>query len=177
MANSENKTEPKNMEELISQIQQVTAKQKSQSMSDQLRVQQMLLNDPDYEVGVYDRNKGRIGSRNVHSEAVGFIADVSSTITGLDHNSAKECAEKYHFTKKDANFFLNMAHDFTQVYLQTGRKMNIVQTADSEASIFYRPVEAREKIVPGKGGSKPTVVPGYQKVVARSKAPKYMQAD
>ena len=176
MANVD-KQEPKNMEELISQIQVVTAKQKSQSVSDQLRVQQMLLNDPDYEVGVYDRNKGRIGTRNVHNEAVAFIADVSSAITGLDHKSAEECAKKYHFSKKDANFFLNMAHDFTQVYLQTGRKMNIVQTADSEASIFYRPVESREKIIPGKDGNKATIVPGYQKVIARSKAPKYMQAE
>ena len=164
--------EPKNMNELMAQIQEVTAKQKSQSISDQIRVQQMLLNDKDYEVGIYDRNKGRVGTRNVHAEAVNFVADVSSAITGLDRKSAQELAENYHFTKKDASFFQNMQHDFVQVYMQTGRKLNIVQSEDCEASIFCRAVESREKTIPGKEGT--TVVPGFQKVIARSKAPKYM---
>ena len=175
MSNQKNNNEPKNMNELIDQIKQITAKQKSQSILDQLRIQQMLLNDPDYEVSIYDKNKGRIGARNVRTEAVNFIADVSSAITGLDKKEAQEYASNYRFTKKDATFFLNMNRDFTQTYLQTGRKLNIVQTEDSEASIFYRPVEAREKIVPGRNGSKPTVISGYQKVVVRSKAPKYMK--
>lgn len=171
------KKEPQNMTELMDQIQQITIKQKSQSISDELRVQQMLLNDPNYEVGIYDRNKGRIGSRNVHTEAVNFIADVSSAITGLERKAAQDCAEKYHFTKKDANFFRNMSRDFIQTYLQTGRKLNIVQAEDSESSIFYRSVEAREKVVPGHEGNKTTVVPGFQKVISRSKAPKYMKGE
>ena len=175
MTNQKSNNEPKNMNELIDQIKQVTMKQKSQSISDQLRVQQMLLNDPDYEVSVYDKNKGRIGSRNVHTEAVNFVAEVTSSITGVEKKEAQDLASKYRFTKKDANFFLNMNRDFMQTYLQTGRKINIVQTEDSEASIFYRPVEAREKIVPGRNGSKPTVISGYQKVVVKSKAPKYMK--
>ena len=51
------KREPQNMKELMDSIQQVTIKQKSQSISDELKVQQMLLNDPNYEVGIYDRIK------------------------------------------------------------------------------------------------------------------------
>ena len=74
--------DPKNMNELIDQIKQNT-KNKSQSISDQLRVQQMLLNDPDYEISIYDKNKGRIGSRNVHTEAVNFISDIISGISIL----------------------------------------------------------------------------------------------
>lgn len=175
MSTENNKNEATNMEELIDQIKQVTAKQKSQSVSDQLRVQQMLLNDPNYEISIYDRNKGRIGSRNVHTEAVNYIAETSSAITGISKKEALECAENYKFTKKDAAHYLNMAHDFTQVYLQTGRKMNLVQAEDSEASVFYRPVAAREKVVPGKDGSKTTTIAAYQKVVVRSKAPKYMK--
>lgn len=164
--------EPTNMHELISQIQEITAKQKSQSISDQIRVQQMLLNDKEYEVGIYDRNRGRIGSRNVHHEAVNFVADISSAITGLDRQSAQEAAEGYTFTKKDASFFVNMTHDYLQTMLQTGRKVPIVQTEDSEASILYRAVESREKKVPGKDTT--VVVPGYRKVVVKSKAPKYI---
>jgi hypothetical protein len=168
--------DPKNMNELIDQIKQNT-KNKSQSISDQLRVQQMLLNDPDYEISIYDKNKGRIGSRNVHTEAVNFISDISSAITGVDKKEAFECASKYKFTKKDANFFYNMNRDFMQTYLQTGRKINIVQTENSEASIFYRPVASREKIVPGRNGNgnRSTVVSAFQKVVVRSRAPKYMK--
>jgi hypothetical protein len=167
--------EPETMEELISEIRKITKNQKAQSISDQVRVQQMLLNDPNYEVSIYDKSKGRIGSRNVHDEAIRFIADTTAAITGLDKQSARECAKSYKFTKKDANFFLNMTHDFMQTYLDTGRKLNIIQTEDSEASIFYRQIGVREKVIPSKNGS--VKIPGYKKVIVRSKAPKYMNKE
>jgi hypothetical protein len=68
-----------------------------------------------------------------------------------------------------------MTHDFMQTYLDTGRKLNIIQTEDSEASIFYRQIGVREKVIPSKNGS--VKIPGYKKVIVRSKAPKYMNKE
>ena len=138
------------MELLMKQIQEVTARQKSQNKGDEVAVAQALLNDPDFKVGIYDKNKGLIGTRNVHEEAVSFIASVSSEITGLDRKTSEELASKYTFTKKDANFIINTTRDFIQTYLNTGRKFNLVQSENSEANIFLKPTPPKEKLVPTK---------------------------
>lgn len=162
------------MTQLMDQIKEVTKKQKSQNVSDELKIQKCMLNDPDFKVGVYDKRKGLVGERCPREEAVNFIAEVSSSITGLDKSSALSYAKEYEFTKKDAQFFLNMNRDFTTTYLKTGRKLGLVQSEDCEASLLYRPTASREKIVPGKDGTKVTTVPGYTKLISKSKAPKYL---
>lgn len=162
------------MAELMDQIKEVTKKQKSQNVSDELKVQKCMLNDPDFKVGVYDKKKGLIGERCPREEAINFISEVSSEITGLDKESSFNLAKNYEFSKKDAQFFLNMNRDFTTTYLKTGRKLGIIQSEDCEASLLYRPTASREKIVPGKDGTKVTTVPGYTKLISKSKAPKYM---
>lgn len=162
------------MAQLMDQIKEVTKKQKSQNVSDELKIQKCMLNDPDFKVGVYDKRKGLVGERCPREEAVNFIAEVSSSITGLDKSSALSYAKEYEFTKKDAQFFLNMNRDFTTTYLKTGRKLGLVQSEDCEASLLYRPTASREKIVPGKDGTKVTTVPGYTKLISKSKAPKYL---
>lgn len=161
------------MDELMKQIQKVTMKQKSQNKTDEITVAQTLLNDPDFKIGVYDKNKGLIGTRNVHEEAVQFVANVSSEITGLDKKTAEDLASKYTFTKRDAQFVLNTSRDFIQTYLQTGRKFNLVQSADSEANILLKPAPAREKIVPTKDGTKLVSTCAFNKVSCKSGCPKY----
>lgn len=160
--------------ELVGEIKRITAHQKSQSVTDQIKVQRAILNDPTYIVSVYDKRHGKIGERCPREEAVKFISEATSNITGLDRKSSLELAEKYEFTKKDAIFFINMAQDMTATYLKTGRKMNIMQTEDCEASIFLKPSAAREKVVPGKDGSRLTTIPAFTKVAVKSKAPKYL---
>ena len=164
------------MDELIDEIKEITKKQKSISISDEIRVMRGMLNDPDFSINIYDRRKGLIGTRCPREEALNFITNTTSSITGLDRKSTKELAENYEFTKKDAIFFLNMNKDFNQTYLNTGRKIALVQDERSEASVFYRATEPREKLIPDKDGSiKTKFLPGFNKVIVKSKAPKYMQ--
>lgn len=165
--------EVQSMTELMKQIQEITVKQKSQNKGDEVAVAQALLNDPDFQVGIYDKNKGLIGTRNVHEEAVKFIANVSSEITGLDKKTAEELANKYTFTKKDANFIINTSKDYIQTYLKTGRKFNLVQTEDAEANIFLKATPAKEKLIPTKDGTKLVKTGAYQKVACKSGCPKY----
>lgn len=162
------------MESLMAEIRETTKKQKSASRVDEIRVMKTMLNDPDFSISIYDKNKGYIGTRCPREEAVKFIGNVSAAVTGLDVKSSMELAKGYEFSKKDAIFLIENSRDFTQTYLSVGRKLPIVQTADSEASILYRDIESKEKLIPSSNGEKQkTTVPAFKKVICRSKSPKY----
>lgn len=165
--------ERQTMEQLMSEIREVTKKQKSASRVDEIRVMRTMLNDPDFSVSIYDKNKGYIGTRCPREEAVKFITNVSSTITGLDMKSTQELANSYEFTKRDATFLIENGRDFTTTYLSTGRKLPIVQSEKSEASLLLRHVEQREKNVPNTNNNGITQVPAFDKVICKSKSPKY----
>lgn len=159
------------MKELMAEIKETTKKQKSANKIDEIRVMRAMLNDPDFQISIYDKNKGYIGSRCPHENATEFVANVCSAVTGIDNKSASELASNYEFTKKDAIFMLETSRDFTNTYLETGRKINILQGADRQAEIFTRPIDAKEKQIPGSDQT--TTVSSYTKIICRSKNPKY----
>lgn len=162
------------MDELMNEIRQTTQHQCSSSRVDEIRVMRTMLNDPNFAVSVYDKNKGYIGKRCPREEAVKFAGNIASSITGLENKSAQELAKDYEFTKRDAIFLIENGRDFTKTYLATGRKLPIVQAETSEAAIFYKSVAQKEKMVPtSDGGKQTTPVPAFNKVVCRSKSPKY----
>lgn len=165
------------MEELMTEIKEITKNQHSASKVDEIRVMRGMLNDPDFTVSVYDKNKGYIGTRCPREEALKFVVNTATAITGLDTKSAKELVQNYEFTKRDASFLIENGRDFTQVYLETGRKFPIVQGEDSEAAIFLRKIDSKEKSVPDSStnSTKNTIVPGYNKVICRSRCPKYVK--
>ena len=159
------------MKELMAEIKEVTKKQKSANKINEIQVMKAMLNDPDFTVSVYDKNKGFIGTKNPHEEAVKFAANICTSITGIDSKSADELASNYEFTKKDAIFMVDTAKTFVQTYMETGRKLPIIQSETSQAELLVKHVEAKEKNIPGK--SETTKVAAYDKVVCRSKCPKY----
>lgn len=166
------------MDELMSEIRSATQKQCSSSRVDEIRVMKTMLNDPKFEISIYDKNKGYIGKRCPREEAVKFAGNISAAITGLEAKSAMELANNYEFSKRDAVFLVENARDFTRTYLATGRKLPIVQAENAEASLFYKSVSSKEKIVPTTdGGKQTTFVPAYNKVVCRSKSPKYCTSE
>ena len=159
------------MKELMKEIKEVTKKQKSASKVDEIRVMRTMLNDPDFTVSVFDKNKGLIGTRCPREEAVKFASSICTSITGIDSKSANELAANYEFTKKDAIFMIENSRDFTSTYLETGRKYCLVQDKDMQASIFTKPIDSKEKQIPGT--DKSITVPSYTKLICRSKNPKY----
>ena len=159
------------MKELMAEIKETTKKQKSANKIDEIRVMRAMLNDPDFQISIYDKNKGYIGSRCPHENATEFVANVCSAVTGIDNKSASELASNYEFTKKDAIFMLETSRDFTNTYLETGRKLPMIQNEKSQAELFVRPVEAKEKAVPGE--NRTVKVAGFDKIICRSKNPKY----
>jgi hypothetical protein len=167
-------SEEMSMNDLMKNIREATKNQRAASRVDEIKVMRTMLNDPDFKVSIYDRNKGLIGTRCPREESVKFIAGIVSSLTGLEDKAVDELTNKYEFTKKDAIYMLDTQRDFNQTYLSTGRKLPIIQSANSEAAIFYRPVASKEKVVPHTAtGPKMTVVPAFNKVICKSKSPKY----
>ena len=165
--------EAMNTEELLEEIREITKRQKSASKVDEVRVMRSMLNDPNFKVSIYDRNSGLIGTRCPREEAIKFLSNVTSNITGLEKKTVSAMCNEYEFTKKDAMFMLDMSKDFNQVYLSSGRKLPIVQGSDSEGAVYYRPIPIKEKKVPAT--DKVTTVPAFNKVICKSKCPKYLQ--
>ena len=165
------------LEMLVQEIKEST-NQISINKVDEVRVMRCMLNDPNFSLSVYDKNLGYIGQRCPHDEAVKFTKNIIMGSTGLDGKDSRHLAENYEFTKRDANFLLDNMRDFVRVYMDTGRKMNILQSEATEACIFTKPIKASEKSVPDKenpGHSKLITTSPYVKLVSATKCPKYSE--
>lgn len=166
------------MEQLIAEIKKVTASQTSINKADELRVMTTMLNDSDFSVGVYDKKIGYIGQRSPHEEAVKFVGDVIQRATGLEKKDSQHLAEGLEFTKRDANFLITNMKDFLSVYMNTGRKFNIMQSAATEANLYTKEMAASTKTIPNKDNPKESrtiTTSPYIKLVSQSKCPKYTE--
>lgn len=165
------------LEQLISEIKKNT-NQIAVNKVDEVRVMRSMLNDKDFSIGVYDKTQGYIGQKSPHDDAVKFVKNIIHDATGLDTKDSQHLAENYTFTNRDANFLLSSMKDFLYVYTGTGRKINIVQSANTEAYLYTKEVGSIEKLVPDKenpGKGKKIKTSAYTKLVSNSKCPKYAQ--
>lgn len=170
MANSE-------LDSMINEIKH-NAKQISINKVDEVKVMKSMLNDKNFKIAIYDNKEGYIGDKCPAEEATQFVAGIIQNATGLDSKDSKHLAEGYEFTKKDAVFMVNNAKDFMEVYLKTGRKINIIQNGATECSIYAKDIPAGTKNMPARPGSpelKQVSIPAYTKIVSISKAPKYVR--
>lgn len=173
---SNNKTE---LEMLVSEIRK-NSTQVAVNKSDEIKVMQSMINDKDFTLGVYDKNMGYIGQRSPRKEAEKFVKGILVGTTGLDNKDAEHLAEHYEFTKKDASFLVTNMRDYLSVYTSTGRKINIMQNANTEAYIYTKDIGERNKVVPDKenpGKTKQVLTTPYTKLVSSSKCPKYNTGD
>jgi hypothetical protein len=168
------------MEQLIDEIKKVTETQTSINKADELRVMTTMLNDPDFSIGIYDKKLGYIGQKSPHDEAVKFVGDIIQRTTGLEKKDSQHLAEGLEFTKRDASFLLTNMRDFLSVYTSAGRKINIMQSAATEANLYAKEMPASTKTIPNKdnpGESKTITTSPYIKLVSQSKCPKYNEED
>lgn len=162
------------LENLIVEIKKST-KQISINKVDEVKVMKCMLNDKQYRAGIYDKNNGYVGDHCPAEEATMFIKNVIQGATGLDSRDALHLAEEYEFTNKDAQFMINNMRDFLDVYTQTGRKINLIQSGTTDASIYTKEVAASSKMVPSRneGESKVIKTAPFVKMISVSKCPKY----
>lgn len=163
------------LEQLISDIKKNTNSIAINKV-DEILVMRAMLNDPEFYVGVYDRNNGYIGQSCPHANATNFLKNVIMNTTGLDSHDSRTLAEHYEFTKKDASFFVGNMKDFLNVYTSTGRKINVIQNANTEASLYLKDVPGNTKVVPDNSsetGTKVITTVPYTKLVSVTKCPRY----
>lgn len=171
----DNKKKSSELEQVISEIKQ-RATQIAVNRVDEITVMRSMLNDPDFYIGIYDKNQGYIGQRSPRAEAVNFAKNIIANTTGLDSKDSRYLAENYQFTKRDANFLVTNMKDFLNVYTSTGRKINVIQNAETDASLYIREVPAGKKCIPDKdapGGSREVNTLPYTKLVSVTHCPKY----
>ena len=172
-------TNKSELEQLISDIRKNT-KQIAINKVDEVRVMRSMLNDKEYSIGVYDKTQGYIGQKSPRDNAVKFVKNIVQGATGLDSKDSMHLAQNYEFTNRDANFLLENMRDYLYVYTSTGRKINIMQSADTEAAIFIREVKSSDKLIPDKdnpGKTKKVKTSPYTKLISSSKCPKYNQTE
>lgn len=172
MKDKNNKTE---LESLVQEIKNST-NQIAINKVDEVRVMKAMLNDKDFTLGVFDKAAGYLGQKSPHEDAVKFVKNVIQGATGLDSKDSKHLAENYEFTNRDANFLLNNMKDFLSVYTDTGRKINLIQNADTEAAVFTKHIESSDKLIPDKdnpGKTKKVKTASYTKLISTSKCPRY----
>jgi hypothetical protein len=163
------------LEQLIHDIKE-NVTQTSVNKVDEVNVMKSMLNDANFFIGVYDRNMGYIGQRCPHDEAVNFTKNIITRATGLDSRDSKILAERYEFDKKDATFLLTNMRDFLNVYTSTGRKINLIQNAETEAAVFIKDIPEGTKVVPNKDpntGSREIKTVAFKKLVSSAHCPKY----
>lgn len=136
-------------DELIKSIIEKT-NQTAINKTDEVELMQCMLNDKDFKVAIYDRNKGYLGSRSPRCDAISIAVDTLAGATGMSTVEAYALTEDYEFTKRDASRFINIGKDFISTYLQTGRKMNLVSEPRCEATVNLRYVEEHDKNVPDR---------------------------
>ena len=165
------------LEQLLSKIKSEVST-RSINKVDEVLVMRSMLNDKNFTIGIYDKAQGYIGQKCPHDEAVGFVKNIIAGATGLDRKDSEVLAESYEFSKKDANYLLSNMRDFLNVYLTTGRKINVMQNANTEACLYTKEVDSTQKQVPDKdnpGISKGIVTTPYIKLVSVTKCPKYKE--
>lgn len=144
--------------------------QVSISKADEVSVMQSMLNDENFKIAVFDRTKGYIGSRSPRETALSIINDAICGVTGMGSKEASELSKSYEFTKRDASRYVTITKDFMSTYLQTGRKINVMNDSRDEASINLKYIESHEKKVPDQnGGTKIVSTPARIKLVSSNK--------
>ena len=107
------------MEKVREVIDTVTknVKQKSASKKDEITVMKALMNDTEYSTNIYGTLNG-VDTHYPSKELRKVVASAVSNITKLPIKEATELADKYEFTKNDAQAMVNLSKEFVYSYLQ-----------------------------------------------------------
>ena len=126
-------------------------KQQNSSQKDEVTVMKAMLNDREYQVGVYAK-EGQVGTFCPAEEARTMITSVISGAAKIANVEAKQLADEYEFSKNDAQNMVNISKEYVNTYLQTGRKLPLGGRESSDVSLSLKSVEAGTRTYPKKIG-------------------------
>lgn len=147
--------------ELISEIK-TNLSQTSSSQKDEVRVMKAMLNDREYTVGVYGKD-GKECSYCPSADARQMMAGIMSSAAKIPQSEAEKLMSEYEFKKSDATSMISIAKEFTNSFLQTGRKLPLGGREKSDVSLSLKEVEATTRSYPKKVGVNGDGSPRYEK--------------
>lgn len=174
-----------NVRDLINEIKG-NVSQVSANGKDELNFMRTMLNDPSYEVEVYN-SKEVIGTFNPCKAARETLAIGISSATKISQEEAGALVEDHVFGKKEAQNYIGISKQFILGYGETGRKINLGTRANSDISISMREEPAKACTYPKKVGiddngkdiyenvSSDKMIPAHMKLSASSPCPSHLK--
>jgi hypothetical protein len=125
--------------------------QVSSSNKDEVRVMQAMLNDKEYEVGVYT-NSGLKETYNPAKDYRGMLSSIVANTTKISKDEAAALVDSYEVSKSDASTMVNVSKEFVNTYIATGRKLPFGGREKSNIAISGKEVKETIKTYPKKVG-------------------------
>ena len=125
--------------------------QTSSSTKDEIRVMQAMLNDTEYEVGVYG-NTGLKETYNPAKDFRGMLSGVVASTTKISKEEAAALVNDHEVSKSEATTMVNVSKEFVNTYIATGRKLPFGGREKSNIAISGKEVEETTKTYPKKVG-------------------------
>lgn len=125
--------------------------QVSSSSKDEVRVMQAMLNDTDYEVGVYTAS----GLKETYNPAVDYrnmLAGVVSSAAKITKEESASLIANHEVTKAEASTMVNVSKEFINTYISTGRKLPFGGREKSNIAISGKEIPDAIKTYPKKVG-------------------------
>lgn len=138
------------VQELVKEIRDGLS-QVSSSTKDEVRIMQAMLNDVNYEVGVYG-NSGLKETYNPAKDYRTMLAGVVASTTKISKDEAISLVNAHEVTKAEASTMVNVSKEFVNTYIHTGRKLPFGGREKSNIAISGKEVEATVKTYPKKVG-------------------------
>jgi predicted DNA-binding protein (UPF0251 family) len=125
--------------------------QKSASQKDEVRVMRAMLNDRDYEVGVYGKS-GKVGTFSPAKTARTVVASVMASAAKIPQAEAEKLADAHEFKKSEAAGMVEISKEFVNTFIQSGRKLPLGGREKSDVGLSLKVVEAGVRSYPRQVG-------------------------
>lgn len=138
------------VQDLVKEIKD-NLSQVSSSSKDEVRVMQAMLNDTEYEVGIYTAS----GLKETYNPAVdfrGMLSGIVSSTAKISKEEASDLVASHEVTKTEANTMVNVSKEFVNTYLGTGRKLPFGGREKSNIAISGKDIPEMVKTYPKKVG-------------------------
>lgn len=149
------------LKEIKSNLSQVSSSQK-----DETRIMKAMLNDPSYEIDLYDKT-GKVGTYNPSKQFREMIGSVVSSTTKISNDEAKSLVNSYEFKKADAEVLVDFSKEFVNTYLKTGRKLPLGGRKKSNVSLVLKDIKETSRRYPRKVGVNADGTDKYEKGVVK----------
>ena len=149
--------------------------QKSASAKNEFEVMQSMLNDPEYEVTIYNK-KGPCGTFNPCKAFRGMCASIISGTTKIPIEEAEAAMEHYTPRKNEIKTMIDLSKEFINTYSMTGRKIPMGGRENSNIYLLRKHIPEKTRSYPARTGAEDytrvdTTIPAHDSFKVYSPCP------